>query len=77
MQPRFSNRRALGTACSRTYRARQMGNGGKTGRVDRGLLAGLLVLDRNPFGTPITQVHETTVKLALINGEIVYRAPQS
>ncbi len=52
--------------------ARQMGNRNRTGSLERGLLADLVVLDRNPFRIPITQVHETRVKMTVINGEIVY-----
>ncbi len=55
--------------------ARQMGNANRTGSIEPGLLADLLVLDRNPFKIPVTQIHETRVQLTLINGEIVYRAP--
>jgi predicted amidohydrolase YtcJ len=33
------------------------------------------VLDRNPFRIPVTQIHQTKVKLGIINGEVVYRAP--
>jgi predicted amidohydrolase YtcJ len=54
--------------------AKQMGNAGRTGRIARGLLADVLVLDRNPFRIPVTQVHETRVTMTVINGEIVYRA---
>jgi predicted amidohydrolase YtcJ len=55
--------------------ARQMGNGSKTGSIERGMLADILVLDRNPFKIPVTQIHNTKVKLTLIDGEIVYQAP--
>jgi predicted amidohydrolase YtcJ len=54
--------------------ARQMGNRSKTGSIEKGQLADLLVLDRNPFKIPVTQIHETKVKMTLINGEIVYAA---
>jgi predicted amidohydrolase YtcJ len=54
--------------------ARQMGNANRTGALEPGLFADLLVLDRNPFKIPVTQIHETQVAMALINGEIVYRA---
>jgi predicted amidohydrolase YtcJ len=57
--------------------ARQMGNRSKTGSIEKGMLADLLVLDRNPFKIPVTQIHETKVKLTLINGEVVYQAPKS
>jgi predicted amidohydrolase YtcJ len=55
--------------------ARHMGNGSKTGSIERGMLADILVLDRNPFKIPVTQIHNTKVKLTLIDGEIVYQAP--
>jgi predicted amidohydrolase YtcJ len=53
--------------------ARQMGNAHKTGRLAPGLLADVIVLDRNPFEIPITDVHNTQVKMTLIEGEIVYQ----
>jgi hypothetical protein len=52
--------------------ARQMGNADRTGRIVPGLLADVIVIDRNPFDIPITQVHETRVLKVLIEGEIVY-----
>jgi predicted amidohydrolase YtcJ len=52
-----------------------MGNASKTGSIERGMLADILVLDRNPFKIPVTQIHNTKVKLTLIDGEIVYQAP--
>ena len=53
--------------------AHQMGNAGKTGSIRKGLFADLLVLDRNPFKIPVTQIHDTQVRMAFINGELVYR----
>jgi predicted amidohydrolase YtcJ len=53
--------------------ARHMGNAGKTGAIRRGLYADVLVLDRNPFKIPVTQIHQTRVTTALINGEVVYQ----
>jgi predicted amidohydrolase YtcJ len=53
--------------------ARQMGNGNRTGSLEKGMLADLLVLDRNPFKIPVTDIHGTQVKMAVINGEVVYR----
>ena len=55
--------------------ALQMGNRDKVGSIEPGMLADVVVLDRNPFKIPITQVHKTIVKMTVINGEIVYRAP--
>jgi hypothetical protein len=53
--------------------ARQMGNANRTGALEPGLLADFLVLDRNPFKIPVTQIHETRVMRAVINGETVYQ----
>jgi hypothetical protein len=52
-----------------------MGNANRTGRIEPGMLADVLVLDRNPFKIPVTGIHDTHVRMTLINGEIVYRAP--
>jgi predicted amidohydrolase YtcJ len=52
--------------------ARQMGNANRTGRIEVGLLADLLVLDRNPFRIPVTDVHNVVVQQTLIDGEVVY-----
>jgi predicted amidohydrolase YtcJ len=56
--------------------ARQMGNSNKTGRIETGMLADVLVLDRNPFKIAATDIHKTQVKMTLINGEIVHRGAQ-
>ena len=37
--------------------ARQMGNADKTGKIEKGLLADLVVIDRNPFKIPVTEIH--------------------
>jgi predicted amidohydrolase YtcJ len=50
----------------------EMGNRDRVGTIERGMLADLVVLDRNPFEVPITDVHDTRVKMTVINGEIVY-----
>ncbi len=55
--------------------AREMGDRTKVGTLERGMLADLVVLDRNPFKIPVTQIHDTHVKLTMINGDIVYQAP--
>ena len=54
--------------------ARQRGKRHELGTLERGMLADLVVVDRNPFEIPITEVHETEVLLTLIEGEVVYRA---
>jgi predicted amidohydrolase YtcJ len=52
--------------------AKQFGNADQVGSIKAGLLADLIVLDRNPFKVPLTSVHDTKVETAIINGEIVY-----
>lgn len=54
--------------------AREMGQRAEVGTLERGMLADLIVLDRNPYRIPIGQVHDTKVKMAMINGEVVYGA---
>ena len=54
--------------------AKQMGNGYLTGAIRKGLLADVLVLDRNPYRIPVTDIHNTKVKMTIINGEVVYQA---
>jgi predicted amidohydrolase YtcJ len=54
--------------------AREIGDRVRIGSLEPGLLADLIVLDRNPFKIPITQVHDTRVRMTLIEGEIVYPA---
>jgi predicted amidohydrolase YtcJ len=54
--------------------ARQMGARSRRGAIEEGSMADLVVIDRNPFQIPITQVHDTKVKMTLIGGEVVYQA---
>jgi predicted amidohydrolase YtcJ len=54
--------------------ARQMGARSRRGAIEEGSLADLVVIDRNPFQIPITQVHDTKVKMTLVGGEVVYQA---
>jgi predicted amidohydrolase YtcJ len=54
--------------------ARQMGARSRRGTIEEGLQADLVVIDRNPFQSPITQLHDAKVKMTLINGEVVYQA---
>ena len=52
--------------------ARQQYAADKLGTIERGKLADFAVIDRNIFEVPITTVHDTKVKMTIINGEIVY-----
>jgi predicted amidohydrolase YtcJ len=54
--------------------AEQMGNRHLTGSIETGLLADLLILDRNIFKVPVTDIHNTKVRMTIINGEVVYQA---
>lgn len=55
--------------------ARQLGARSRLGTIERGMLADLVVVDRNPFEIPITEVHAVEVLMTLIEGEVVYEAP--
>lgn len=57
--------------------ARQMGHRDRIGTLERGMLADMVVVDRNLFKVAITEVHKTKVTMTVIDGEIVYRAPQA
>lgn len=54
--------------------AEQHGMANKVGRIEPGMLADVIVVDRNPFDVPITQVHATRVLMTFIGGERVYDA---
>ena len=54
---------------------RQLGTRSRLGTIERGMLADLVVVDRNPFEIPITEVHAIEVLMTLIEGEVVYEAP--
>jgi len=52
--------------------ARQFGHADTVGSIKPGMLADVIVIDRNPFTVPVTTIHETQVELVMINGETVY-----
>jgi predicted amidohydrolase YtcJ len=52
--------------------AKHLGMSDLLGRIEPGLLADLVVLDRDPYQVPVTELHKITVEKALINGEVVY-----
>lgn len=54
--------------------ARQEGKADRIGHIESGMLADLVVVDRNPFDVPIREVHATAVRMTFINGELVYDA---
>ncbi|MBS0580680.1 MAG: amidohydrolase [Proteobacteria bacterium] len=54
--------------------ARQERAANRLGRIEPGLLADFIVLDRNPYEIRIEDVHDTKVAMTFINGELVYTA---
>lgn len=57
--------------------ARQLGNRHRTGAIEKGLLADLVVIDRDIFDIPVTEIHDTQVLMTFIEGETVYEADSS
>jgi predicted amidohydrolase YtcJ len=55
--------------------AKQFGHADSIGSIKPGMIADLVVIDRNPFTVPITTVHDTKVEATIIDGEVVYQAP--
>ena len=47
---------------------------GSSGRLREGMLADLIVLDRDPIESPPDEVHETEVLLTAVGGEVVHRS---
>ena len=54
--------------------ARQRNRRHELGTIETGMLADLVVVERNPFEIPITEVHQTKVLMTLVEGEVLYRA---
>ena len=50
-----------------------MNHADQAGRIAVGLHADLVVLDRDPFGGPARDIHETRVAATYVGGEAVYR----
>jgi hypothetical protein len=46
---------------------------GMVGAIATGMLADLIVLDRDPFDTPVHRLHEVRVMTTIINGEVVFQ----
>jgi hypothetical protein len=44
------------------------------GTIEPGMLADLVVTDRDPYKIPVTDIHNTKVKMTIINGEVAYEA---
>src|SRR6185295_6547969 len=52
--------------------ARQERRADRVGRLEVGMLADLIVVDRNPYDVPVTQFHDTKVRMTFIGGEKVF-----
>jgi predicted amidohydrolase YtcJ len=46
----------------------------KTGSIEVGKRADLIVLDRNLFEIPVTEINEARVLLTILDGQTVYSA---
>ena len=57
--------------------SRQEGMADRVGRIDVGMLADVIVLDRNPYRIPVSNVHGTKVLMSFIGGELAYAAGDS
>lgn len=53
--------------------AKQFGYADSRGTIEAGKAADLIVLDRNPFEIPITDVHKVVVTQSYVGGELVYQ----
>ncbi len=56
--------------------ARHMNREHDLGMIKEGYLADLIVVDRDPYQLPETELHKVSVKRTVIDGETVYQAPQ-
>lgn len=54
--------------------ARQLGHANITGRIAPGMLADVIVVEKDPFREPLHRVHATRVRMTFIEGEKVYEA---
>ena len=54
--------------------AKHLGMADQLGRIEPGLLADLIVVDRDPYSIPVTELHQVRVEQTMINGEQVYQA---
>jgi len=53
--------------------AKHMNTEDRFGRIAEGMVADLIVIDRNPLEVPVSEIHETQVILTMIEGEVVYQ----
>jgi predicted amidohydrolase YtcJ len=49
-----------------------MGAQHKLGQLAPGMLADLIVVDRDPFAIPVTQLHDVRVVMTIVDGQLVF-----
>nr|WP_047165500.1 amidohydrolase [Sphingomonas sp. Y57] len=54
--------------------AAAMGDRDLVGSIEPGMHADIVVTETNPFKVPVTQIHDTKVRMTFIDGELVYDA---
>lgn len=57
--------------------ARFLGLRDQIGSIEPGMKADVIVVDRNPYKVPVTDIHRTRVLRTFIDGEQVYAAPDT
>ncbi len=57
--------------------AKQLGLGDKSGTIEKGKIADLAIVDKNPFKIAITEVHTIKNVTTIIDGKVVYDATKS
>lgn len=57
-----------------TNAAAAMGDRDLVGSIEPGMHADIIVTEKNPFKVPVTEVHDTKVRMTFIDGELVYDA---
>jgi len=57
-----------------TNAASAMGDRDLVGSIEPGMHADIIVTEKNPFKVPVTEIHNTKVRMTFIDGELVYDA---
>ncbi len=52
--------------------ALEMGSRFEHGSIEPGMRADLVILDRDPFAIPVTDLHQVKVLKTIIDGDVVY-----
>jgi predicted amidohydrolase YtcJ len=54
--------------------AAAMGDRDLVGSIEPGMHADIIVTEKNPFKIPVTEIHDTKVRMTFVDGELVYDA---